>query len=151
MPSLILHLRHFNAAHGWLIPLFIFGLGLLAMGLFFVSPLMMLAITIGVVVLAGAFIWPWEMLVGILFFLPFEQFVLSFLPDSIYVPARFLSEGLLYIVFIRVGFDYLLRGRKSNASPLDLPLASLFVVALLSRYMVFIVYSLKLYHSGAFL
>lgn len=132
MSSLIWHIRHIHVAHGWLVPLFLLGAGLAMVGLFFVSPFVMLAIALGLLAIVAACVWPWETLVGILFFLPFEQLFLSFLPDTIYIPARYLSEALLYIVLIRVILTHLLYGKKFNTSAFDIPLASLFVVAVIS-------------------
>ncbi|MBN1585464.1 O-antigen ligase family protein [Candidatus Uhrbacteria bacterium] len=95
------------------------------------GPWKALAIGSGAVV-AALTLWKPEIAVLILAIgLPLEPFLLKFVPDEIYVHARYASEILVYVLFasalLRVWRD-----RKRPVTPLDLPFVLFLLTAVAS-------------------
>ncbi len=67
-------------------------------------------------------------------FIPFEDFILKFLPvsDRLYFYARFLSELFIYILFAIIIVQKLIKGISFFKTPLDLPIVIFFGIALMS-------------------
>lgn len=67
-------------------------------------------------------------------FIPFEDFVLKFLPvsDAIYFYTRFLSEILVYGAFILVTIQKIFNGEQLFRTPLDPPIFLFLQIALIS-------------------
>lgn len=55
----------------------------------------------------------------LLVYLPFEPFILKWLPDEIYFPSRYLSETIIYLIALRLLPRVLLR--KRTRTPIDTP------------------------------
>jgi hypothetical protein len=63
---------------------------------------------------------------------PFEPFLLKFVPDEIYLYARYFSEGLIYLLLAVAAARKIARRERPTPTPLDLPFVGLIVVALAS-------------------
>jgi len=70
---------------------------------------------------------------AIAIYTPLEEFILKWLPQEAYLPARYAWEGLLIAVFFLVLFrNFIQKGRIWRATPVDLPVLLLLVAAVLS-------------------
>ncbi len=112
--------------------------GLLALFLIiqsFFSPAVALASLGALVVLIVTVLFPTIMLAFLALYLPFEPFVLKFIPDSIYVFGRFFSEGLIYLIAFVV-FWRLFTGKiRLQQTTLDAPFV-LFVITLVASALI---------------
>lgn len=63
---------------------------------------------------------------------PLEPFLLKFVPDDIYVYARYFSEGMIYLLLAVAIARQLGRGRRPEVTPVGLPFIAFLVVALAS-------------------
>lgn len=85
-------------------------------------------------VLAG--IWavrrPLAAIAALAVYLPFEPFLLKFVPDEAYVFVRYVPEVLIYILLALVVSRVVFGRREYKASALDLPFVLLLVVLLAS-------------------
>lgn len=68
-----------------------------------------------------AFLKPTWALAGLLWYLPFEPFLLKWVPDDIYVYAKYGSEMLVYLLFIAVLWRLISGTIVWRPSPADLP------------------------------
>src|SRR5690242_14974200 len=64
----------------------------------FVSPWKVLAFFIGCIILALVYARPTWALALLAVWLPFEPFVLKFVPDELFVYAKYFSEGVIYVL-----------------------------------------------------
>lgn len=96
-------------------------------GSVFLSPAKVLAGFIGLFVIIFSFFRPRMILAGLLFYLPFESFILKWLEDDIYIYARFFSEIVIYILCAVVLWRLLSGAIKWKSSLLDLPIAIFFI------------------------
>ncbi|MFH1610742.1 MAG: O-antigen ligase family protein, partial [Patescibacteria group bacterium] len=76
---------------------------------------------------------------GVLFlavYLPFETFLLKFVPEEIYVFARFAGEGLIVLMVLLLCFQYLtgIRKFKYRKSGIDLIVILFLVIGLISIF-----------------
>lgn len=95
----------------------------------FTSPLIMIGVVVALF-FVGLAIWqPFVVLTFLAAYMPFEPFLLKWVPDELYLFARFFSEGLMYVVLASVAIRTLLKGGKLSSTPLNLPII-LFVVVL---------------------
>lgn len=98
----------------------------------FLSPTLVLGSLLAVVTVWITFFRPQWSLAFLLFYLPFEPFLLKWVPDDLYVYARYFSEGLVYLLVISVFWKILtgkIAWRGTNA---DLPFLLLVIFALAS-------------------
>jgi len=112
--------------------LFFLSVLLLAIGLagiVFFSPLMTLAIVIGTAFILLSFIRPLWTVGFLALYLPFEPFILKWVPDEIYLFARYGSEVLIYLLVIVVFWRLVIRQIKPKTSPIDFPFV-LFIIVL---------------------
>lgn len=110
-------------------------LGLLIVLQSIFSPALVLAGVLGGIVLVTTFIRP-EFALGFLaVYLPFESLLLKFIPDDVYVFARYGSELLIYLIAVVVLARILSGKRKYQQTPFDLPFF-LFVAVLLASALV---------------
>ncbi|HLD18349.1 MAG TPA: O-antigen ligase family protein [Patescibacteria group bacterium] len=65
-------------------------------------------------------------------YLPFESLVLKFVPDEIYVFAKYFPEGLIYLLVALVVWRRLSGKLKAIRTPINLPFAFFVVVAIAS-------------------
>lgn len=77
---------------------------------------------------------PYLLVLSLVAFTPFEDFVLKFIPgpDAIYFYSRFISEFLVYSIFSLVLLNKIASRKPLQATPLDLPIFLFLIVALLS-------------------
>ncbi len=77
-----------------------------------------------------------------LFFLavytPLEPFLLKFVPDELYIYARYFSEGLVYLLLAAVAIRIFSREKKLVATPIDLPFVFFLLVAVTSLVVNFV-------------
>lgn len=99
------------------------------------SPAVAFAALFSLVILAVAFLSPTAILAALAIYLPFEPFVLKFIPDSIYVFARFASEGLLYLMAFVVFWRWISGRIQLKKTALDTPFV-LFVITLIASALI---------------
>lgn len=110
-------------------------LGFLILLQSFFSPALVLSGVIGVCLVIVSFVRP-EITLGILaVYLPFESVLLKFVPDEVYLFARYGSELLIYLVAGVVIFSLLSGKKQYHQTPFDLPFF-LFVLVLLASSLV---------------
>ncbi len=95
----------------------------------FVSPWKVLAFFLSVGLLAIVYARPTWMLAFLAVFIPLEPFFLKFVPDELYIFAKYFSEVLIYLLLASALARRYLEGEKRVATPLDLPFALLVLVA----------------------
>ncbi|MFA4845347.1 MAG: O-antigen ligase family protein [Patescibacteria group bacterium] len=93
-------------------------------------------LVIGFVILS--FCRPLWTLAFVAIYLPFESVFLKFVPEDIYVFARYFSEGLIYLLCLVVLWNVLAGKIKLRHSPIDFPFI-LFVVILFSSALINVV------------
>ena len=71
-------------------------------------------------------------------YLPFESFILKFIPQDIYVFARYFSEGLIYVLALVVLWKVLTRQIPFRRTPIDLAFV-LFLVVLFASVVINVV------------
>lgn len=95
----------------------------------FLSPLKVLGVMVAVITCYVAF-WRPDWLLGfLLMYLPFESFVLKFVPDDVYVYARYYSELIVYLLCAVVLWRLFTDQIQWRPTYADLPFA-LFLVTL---------------------
>ena len=95
------------------------------------SPTVVLAAIAFLVALFFTFKNPLYTLGFLAVYLPFESFVLKFIPDEIYIFARYFSEGLIYLIALVVLLRVVSGKLKLKSSPVDLPFL-LFIVCIVA-------------------
>ncbi len=117
--------------------LWLFGFGVLGLALVqrFTSAWIPLFAVLGI--LAG--IWavqrPLAAIAALAVYLPFEPFLLKFVPDEAYVFVRYVPEVLIYVLLALVVFRVVFGHREYKTSALDLPFA-LFLVVLFASTLI---------------
>lgn len=115
-----------------LLKLFVF-LGLVFIVLVvFLSPWKVLAFLLGVILLGFVYARPTWVVAFLAIFIAFEPFALKFVPDELYLFAKYFSEGLIYLLLAAVTFRRFLENTKRPSTPLDLPFLLLVLAALVS-------------------
>jgi len=104
----------------------------------FFSPLVILSSVIGVSAIVITFLRPTWSIAFLAFYLPFEPFFLKFVPDEIYLFARFFSEVLVYVLVLSVIWKILEGKIKMRQTPLGLPFV-LFTLVLLASALINVV------------
>jgi len=102
----------------------------LALGISFLSAWKVLLAVVGLVFITVSFTRPKYAVLFLAVYIPLEPFLLKFVPDEIYVYARYFSEGLIYILLLSVIFKLLSRDKKIISTPIDLPLVLFIIVAI---------------------
>jgi len=97
-----------------------------------VGPWLALGAVIGLLAVALTIARPELTLLFYAVYTPFEPFLLKFVPDELYVFARYFSEGLIYIMVLAVMIRVIARRQKMASTPIDLPFILFIVVALTS-------------------
>lgn len=101
----------------------------------FVSPSIVLAIVVGVVTVVMTFFRPTWTLGFLLVYLPFEPFLLKWVPDDIYVYARFFSEILVYLIVFSTLWKLIVRDVQAKQTVVDIPFV-LFIVVILASALI---------------
>lgn len=99
------------------------------LGVVFLSPTFVLGTLIAIVFLFLTIVKPLWSLAFLSVYLPFEPFLLKWMPDDLYLFARFFSEGLVYLIFVVALIRMLSRGERFRANPLTMPFI-FFLIAL---------------------
>jgi O-antigen ligase len=99
------------------------------------SPLLLLAAVVAVLFLVMTVRQPLATLAFLSVYLPFEPFLLKFMPDELYVFARYFSEGLIYVLALVVLWRVLTGKTKPIQTPLGLPFV-LFLIVLAASSLV---------------
>ncbi len=98
----------------------------------FVSPWKVLAFFLGIALLIAVYVRPLWMLAVLAVFIPLEPFLLKFVPDELFVYAKYFSEVLIYLLLGSALLRRLLTGERRVSTPLDLPFVLLVLVAVAS-------------------
>jgi hypothetical protein len=107
----------------------------LAVGAVFSSPLKILAVVITLIAIALSLARPYLVVVALAFWTPFEPFLLKFVPDELYVYARYFPETLIYLMAGLVTVHVLMERRRLPRTPLDFSFV-LFLIALLASIVI---------------
>jgi hypothetical protein len=105
------------------------GIFIIAQSIF--SPFLVLSAILVVGFLIISFWKPTWTIAFLAIYLPFESVILKFVPDDVYIFARYFSEGLIYLLCGVVLWRLITRQLKRKQTPLDLPFV-LFLVVLVS-------------------
>lgn len=98
----------------------------------FVSPWKVLVFFLGVGLLALVYARPTWMLAFLAVYIPLEPFLLKFVPDELYIYAKYFSEVLIYLLLLSALARRYLSAERRPPTPLDLPFALLILVAIAS-------------------
>lgn len=96
---------------------------------------MVFTILVGIILSAITFFRPHWTLGILAVYLPFESFLLKFIPDDTYLVARYGSEILIYVVAAAVLLHLLTGAKKYKTTEFDLPFF-LFVLTLLGSALI---------------
>jgi hypothetical protein len=88
------------------------------------------AVAAALIFLVLSFTRPRWVLGFLVIWIPLEPFLLKFVPDEVYVYARYFSEGLIYFLGIMVLVRIIMGQKRLRHTPLDLP-TLLFIVVLI--------------------
>jgi len=114
----------------------LFGVSLIALiGSIVFSPSLILGVVFGVAVLIMSFVRPTWSLAFLMFYLPFEPFLLKWISDDIYLYARYFSEILIYLLVVVVFWKFISGQIKLRQSPIDV-IFILFLIALVASALV---------------
>jgi len=102
------------------------------------SGLTILSIVIGICFVILTILRPLWTLAFLAVYLPFEPFLLKFIPDDIYVFARYFSELLIYFLSAVVVWRMATKQIKFRSSPIDLAFVLFLVVAVSSAIINFV-------------
>jgi len=114
-----------------IIALFVLVSGAL-LGTIFLSPSLVMAAVFGTLVVVVTFFRPTWSLAFLLLYLPFEPFLLKWIPDDIYVYARFFSELLIYLIALSTIWKLVVRDVKFRSTSIDIPFIIFLVLILTS-------------------
>jgi len=95
----------------------------------FYSGLVILSVVIGLGFVILTILRPLWTLAFLAIFLPFEPFILKFIPDDVYFFARYFSELLIYLLCAVVVWQRVIGKLRSATSPINLPFVLFLVVA----------------------
>ncbi|MFZ2681944.1 MAG: O-antigen ligase family protein [Patescibacteria group bacterium] len=99
-------------------------------GVVFVSPSLVVGVVLACVVTLITFMRPTWVLAFLPLYLPFEPFILKWIPDGIYVYARYGSEMLVYLLVAVVLWKAVVGRLKLKPTPIDVAFVLLvFVMA----------------------
>ena len=98
----------------------------------FVSPWKVLAFFLSIALVAIVYARPTWMLAFLAVFISLEPFALKFIPDELYIFAKYFSEVLIYLLLGLTFLKRYLAGERREPTPLDLPFALLLIVILAS-------------------
>ncbi|NBS68922.1 hypothetical protein EBT31_08390 [bacterium] len=120
-----------------LLVLFIIVGGALFLSLF-TSPAITVALVMSVGILALAWWKPQMLLLALLVYLPFEPFLLKWIPDDVYLLARYGSELVVYLLVASVMLRMFWQEKRWKRSALDVPFV-FFLIAMLASIVVNVV------------
>ncbi len=94
----------------------------------FLSASAVVVLSAATVVAVFIFLRPQWMLAFLLFYLPFEPFVLKWFGDNLYIYAKYGSELVIYLLVLAVLWRVLTGEIKFKSSPIDLPFVLLILI-----------------------
>lgn len=103
-----------------------------------VSTNLVIALFIGLMTIYLGFMKPSWLLAGLLFYLPFESFILKWISDDIYIYARFYSEIIIYLLALVIFWQLAIGYRKWVSTKADLPFFLFILVIFISGLLNFI-------------
>ncbi|MFH1597744.1 MAG: O-antigen ligase family protein [Patescibacteria group bacterium] len=106
--------------------------------LIFFSPLKTLALFVAVLLVFAAVIKPHYVVFILAVYTPFEPFLLKFVPDEIYVFARYGLEGLIYLLALVVLWRVLIGQGSLKKTAIGLPFVLFLIVLVVSASINFI-------------
>jgi len=98
----------------------------------FLGPWKMLGVIAGLLIAWLLLFRPEAMVMALAVYTPLEPFLLKFVPDELYIFARYLPELLVYGLVAVAVLRVLSRCRELTSTPIDLPFAFFLIVALTS-------------------
>ena len=98
----------------------------------FLSPVKILGLIIGILLLIAAIFKPLWIIFFLAIYTPFEPFLLKFIPDEIYIFARYFGEFLIYVIVLQIVINFITGRLKLKKTPLDLPFVLFFITAVIS-------------------
>lgn len=101
-------------------------------GIVFLSPTLTIALAFALVVVFVSFVRPTWTLFFFLCYLPFEPFLLKWVPDDVYVYARYASELLVYLLVAVVLWRLFSGVRTWRRTPIDVFLLAFVFLLLVS-------------------
>lgn len=104
----------------------------------YTSPSLVAAIVFAVAFLILAFLRPTWALAGFLLYLPFEPFLLKWVPDDVYVYARYFSEIIVYLLVASTIWKRITKQLTFKQTPLDIPFILFVIIALTSALINFV-------------
>lgn len=96
------------------------------------SPLKAVAIAVSAVAILAAFLRPEAVIAALAVYTPFEPFLLKFVPDDIYLYARYFSEVLIYVLVASAILKIAVGKRRLVDTPIDLPFFFFLLTAMTS-------------------
>jgi hypothetical protein len=93
----------------------------------FVSPYAIFAIILSLAAVAVSLTRPYLMAVALAVWTPFEPFLLKFVPDELYVYARYFPELMIYVLAALVAAHCLWDRRRLPSTPIDFAFVLLLV------------------------
>lgn len=138
MPDFRRVYKHAEENTAWYaVGIFIVLAGLIALQTFY-SGLTILSIVIGICFAVLTILRPLWTLAFVAVYLPFEPFILKFVPDEIYLFARYFSEVLIYFLCAVVVWRVASGQLKIKTTPINLPFVLFLVVAASSAVINFV-------------
>lgn len=111
----------------------LFGSTLLAIiSSIFFSPQIVFTILLGVIVIFASFFRPTLVLGFLLFYLPFEPFLLKWVGDGAYIYVKYGSELIIYLLVVCVIWKRISGQIRFKQSPLDIPFLLLVLLCIVS-------------------
>ncbi len=104
----------------------------------FTSPYQIIAVIITLIALGLAVTRPYLIVLALAVWTPFEPFILKFVPDELYVFARYFPEVMIYVMAVMVAIHVRLERRRLPSTPIDLPFVLFMVAALASIVLNFV-------------
>ena len=124
------HVRAFVAAHP--VRLFLVAGAIAGVLGAFMSPSATIGLIIAAAAILAAVYSPTMLLFAVVLITPLEPFLLKFVPDEAYLPARFFSEGLIYLLAASAAVR-IFRGRASlPRTPVSIPFLALIAISVVS-------------------
>lgn len=104
----------------------------------FVSPVRFIGLIIGAFFLVLSLLKPQWVVIFLAVYIPLEPFALKFVPDEIYIFARYFSEVLIYLLLMSAGWKLIIREKKFKQTPIDLPFILFCIVLIVSAVINFV-------------
>lgn len=95
------------------------------LGVVFGSPSLVVAVLVASVAIVMTFFRPTWTLAFLLVYLPFEPFLLKWVPNELYVLARYGSEFLIYLLVLAVAWKMFTGQLQFKRTPIDLAFVAL--------------------------